>query len=251
MLNNLTNLFNLIKSRMVKTVLENDDLIVAGTKDGKYNGGYKPTIIKFSDLAAQLNAGEVESVTDDGNGVVSVDNTDPANPVIEFDGVNTDSVTIIGDGTSANPLKLAPVAFGQISKMDTATIPVVTQNVYQSLGLTGTLDTISTGIVLGTTDTFAVKNITGETKTFLIYGSVDMGVSIPGDTIMGIKLALNGVVIDSTECKAWSIGGKAGKLVTNWMIEMDDDDEVALYVANFTNTTSISFSRARLVATPV
>jgi len=251
MLNNLTNLFNLIKSRMVKTVLENDDLIVAGTKDGKYNGGYKPTIIKFSDLAAQLNAGEVESVTDDGNGIVSVDNTDPANPVIEFDGVNTDSVTIIGDGTSANPLKLAPVAFGQISKMDTATIPVVTQNVYQSLGLTGTLDTISTGIALGTTDTFAVKNITGETKTFLIYGSVDMGVSIPGDTIMGIKLALNGVVIDSTECKAWSIGGKAGKLVTNWMIEMDDDDEVALYVANFTNTTSISFSRARLVATPV
>lgn len=251
MLNNLTNLFNLIKSRMVKTVLENDDLIVIGTKDGKYNGNYKPTIIKFSDLQSQLNAGEVATVTDDGNGVVSVDNTDPANPVIEFDGVNTDSVTIIGDGTSANPLELAPVAFGQISKMDTATIPVVTQNVYQSLGLTGTLDTISTGIALGTTDTFAVKNITGETKTFLIYGSVDMGVSIAGDTIMGIKLALNGVVIDSTECKAWSIGGKAGKLVTNWMIEMDDDDEVALYVANFTNTTSITFSRARLVATPV
>jgi hypothetical protein len=104
MLNNLTNLFNLIKSRMVKTVLENDDLIVVGTKDGKYNGGYKPTIIKFSDLATQLNAGEVESVTDDGNGIVSVDNTDTANPIIEFNGVNTDGITITGDGSVGSPL---------------------------------------------------------------------------------------------------------------------------------------------------
>jgi hypothetical protein len=56
MLNNLTNLFNLIKSRMVKTVLEDDDLLVVGTRDGKYDGSYKPTIIKYSNLAAQLNA---------------------------------------------------------------------------------------------------------------------------------------------------------------------------------------------------
>lgn len=57
MLNNLTNLFNLIKSRMVKAVLEDDDLLVVGTRDGKYDGSYKPTIIKYSDLATQLNAG--------------------------------------------------------------------------------------------------------------------------------------------------------------------------------------------------
>ena len=54
MLNNLTNLFNLIKTRMVKTVLEDDDLLVVGTRDGKYDGSYKPTIIKYSDLASQL-----------------------------------------------------------------------------------------------------------------------------------------------------------------------------------------------------
>lgn len=47
----------------------------------------------------------VQSVTDDGNGVVSVDNTDPANPIIEFNGVNVDGVTITGDGTAGNPLK--------------------------------------------------------------------------------------------------------------------------------------------------
>lgn len=48
MLNNLTNLFNLIKTRMVKTVLEDDDLFVVGTRDNKYDGGYKPTIAPLS-----------------------------------------------------------------------------------------------------------------------------------------------------------------------------------------------------------
>jgi len=139
-------------------------------------------------------------------------------------------------------------SYGQVSKMNSATIPVVTQSVYQSTGLTGTLNTLKSGVSLGTTDTFAIKNTSGITKVFEIYGSIDMGVSISGDTIMGIKIALNGVPIDETECRAWSIGGKAGKLVTNWMIELNQNDEVALYVANFTNTNDISFSRGRLVA---
>ena len=44
MLNNLTNIFNLIKTRMVKTTLEDTDLFVVGTRDGKYEGDYKPTV---------------------------------------------------------------------------------------------------------------------------------------------------------------------------------------------------------------
>lgn len=54
MLNNLTNIFNLIKSRMVKTVLETDDLFVVGTKDGKYDGNYKPTAVPVSVVAAGI-----------------------------------------------------------------------------------------------------------------------------------------------------------------------------------------------------
>ena len=46
----------------------------------------------------------VKTITDDGNGVVSIDNTDPSNPIVEFNGVNVDGVTITGDGTSGNPL---------------------------------------------------------------------------------------------------------------------------------------------------
>lgn len=57
-----------------------------------------------SPLVSMAGGGIVMSVTDDGNGVVSVDNTDPANPIIKFYGVNVDGVTITGDGTSGNPL---------------------------------------------------------------------------------------------------------------------------------------------------
>lgn len=51
MLNNLTNFINLIATRMVKTVLEDGDLFVVGTRDRKYDGGYKPTIATVSAVA--------------------------------------------------------------------------------------------------------------------------------------------------------------------------------------------------------
>ena len=39
---------------MVKTVLESDDLFVVGTRDGKYDGDYKPTVVPVSVVAAGI-----------------------------------------------------------------------------------------------------------------------------------------------------------------------------------------------------
>ena len=36
---------------MIKTVLEDDDLFVVGTRDNRYGGGYKPTIASLSVVA--------------------------------------------------------------------------------------------------------------------------------------------------------------------------------------------------------
>lgn len=55
-------------------------------------------------LVSVGGGGSVSSVTDDGNGVVTVDNTNPSTPIIQFNGVNVDGTTITGDGTSGNPL---------------------------------------------------------------------------------------------------------------------------------------------------
>jgi hypothetical protein len=80
MLNNLTNFFNLIVGRRIKTQLEPSDLIAVGTKQSPALGDYKPTAIKFEDLQEQL--GGLQTVVVDG-------------------------VTITGNATTISPLVAA------------------------------------------------------------------------------------------------------------------------------------------------
>jgi hypothetical protein len=147
----------------------------------------------------------------------------------------------------------APLVRGQVSKMDSGTVDVVTQSTYTSTGLTGILDTATANdIALGTADTFAVRNVSGETKLMEVYGSIDARTLSGNNKTLGIKLALNGVAIDETECRAFTGSGtEEAKLVTKWMIEMDDDDEIALFIANQSDNGDISFQRGRLVAIEV
>ena len=107
MLNNLTNFFNLIRGRKIKTTPDGTDLLPLGTRDPRFDGEYQPTAITVADFVASLPAG-VQSVTDNGLGsVVVVDNTDPINPIVEFNGVYVDGTTVTGDGTIGNPLVAA------------------------------------------------------------------------------------------------------------------------------------------------
>jgi hypothetical protein len=147
----------------------------------------------------------------------------------------------------------ADLVRGQVSKMDAGTIVIATQSVYVSTGLTGTFDTATaSGMTLGTTETFAVKNTSGATKLMQIYGSIDAKTVSGNNKILGIKLAKNGSAIAQTECRAFtSSGGQEAKLVTNWMISMAANDEVALFIANHSDDLDITLGRARLVATEV
>ena len=55
MLQNLTNFFNLIRTRKIKTTLADNDLIAVGTRDNTWGGNYQPTAITYDDLAAQIS----------------------------------------------------------------------------------------------------------------------------------------------------------------------------------------------------
>ncbi len=183
-----------------------------------------------------------------------------ANPVLLLGevGIETDTRNFkVGNGSSGwTALQYyitssLPLVRGQVSKMDAGAITIATQGAYVSTGVTGTFDAATAeGTALGTADAFAVKNTSGATKLMQVYGSVD---AKDGNNLtLGVKLALNGVPIDETECRAFTgSGGQEAKLVTNWMIEMDDDDEVALFVANHTSTSNLEFRRGRLVAVEV
>ena len=85
MLNNLTNFFNLIKGRFIKSTLEADDLIAVGTKQSPALGDYKPTAIKFEDLSNQIRPYKSYTVS------LSQQTVDPPEVEVEFE--NTLEVT--------------------------------------------------------------------------------------------------------------------------------------------------------------
>jgi len=171
-------------------------------------------------------------------------------------GVETDTRKYkIGDGSTAwagLSYYIDGVAIrGQCSKMTDGTIDITTQGTYVTTGLTATLDSSTAyGMVLGTDDAFGLKNDSGGTKLFRIYGSIDA--TDGNNSTLGVKLAKNGVAIDNSECRAFTgSGAQEAKLVTSWMVELDDGDEVALLIANHSNTTDIVLKRGRVIAVEV
>jgi hypothetical protein len=185
-----------------------------------------------------------------------------ANPVLLNGevGLETDTQRFkAGDGTTAWsglsywPAATATMARGQCSKVDAGTIAIATQGTYVTTGLTATLDAgTAQDMVRGTTDAFGLKNDSGATKLFRVYGSIDANTVTGNNKALGVKLALNGVVIDVTECRANTGGNnEQAKLATSWMVELDDGDEVSLFIANHSSDVDIAFQRGRLVASEV
>ena len=171
-------------------------------------------------------------------------------------GVETDNRRYkIGDGTTAwsgLSYYIDGVAIrGQCSKMTDGTIDITTQGTYVTTGLTATLDSDTVyGMVLGTTDAFGLKNDSGSTKLFRVYGSIDA--TDGNNSTLGIKLAKNGTAIDNSECRAFTgSGAQEAKLVTSWMVELADGDEVSLFIANHSSDTDITLKRGRVVAVEV
>ena len=142
---------------------------------------------------------------------------------------------------------------GQVSKMNSGTVNITTESVYVSTGLTATLDTATAnGLVLGTTDAFGLKSTNANPKLLRFYGSTDARTTSGNNKILGVKLALNSVPIDATECRAYTGGSnEEAKLVTSWMIEVDENDEVSLFMANHSSDVDIDFRRGRLIASEV
>jgi hypothetical protein len=153
-------------------------------------------------------------------------------------------------GPQGEPGVGAPI-YGQVAKMTSGTITITTAGVYQSTGLTAILDGEADGIGVGTTDLFAIKNVSGETRRLQVSASYDGTVS-GGAVVLGLALAINGVLDTDTECRATtSAAGAIAKLATAWIIDLPDGQEVAMRVANFSNTNNIAFQRGRIVATSV
>ena len=163
----------------------------------------------------------------------------------------TNTVVVTTPGPAGPSGAAAIMVRGQCSKMTDGTIDITAEGAYITTGLTATLDTDTAyGMVLGTDDTFGLRNTSGGTKLFRIYGSIDA--TDGNNSTLGVKLAKNGVAIDNSECRAFTgSGAQEAKLVTSWMVELDDGDEVSLLIANHSNSTDIILKRGRIVASEV
>ena len=205
---------------------------------GGQDGVSKNTVVaNFSTGAITAeNYDQGSSVTVQGNSVAE----------IAYDG----SAFSIQSQKALFPTDGGEAYYGQVSRITSGVINIATAGAYQSTGLTATLDSENIGVSLGTTDLFAVKNTSGSAQLLKIYGSADIDAG--NNTVLGIKLALNGTPIDNTECNASTGQGTTfAKLVTNWMIELQPNDEVALFVTNKSTSGNVTLLRGRLVASTV
>jgi hypothetical protein len=135
---------------------------------------------------------------------------------------------------------------GTSYRVATGAVTGLTQNVYKDPELEGTLDPdTAVGTGPATLVPMGIKNISEETRTCLVIATSD--VRGTANKQMGIKIAKNGVVIDSTECRGYSTPTTSVKLHSAYILTMEPGDEVSYQLANFTNTDNIEMERGRIV----
>jgi len=122
----------------------------------------------------------------------------------------------------------------------------VSTGTFINSGLDGTLDSASpVGTSLSTAGSFGLKRTASGSSWAYVVATADVSPS-QKDRI-GIKLALNGTPVDATECHVTITQNDLGKLHSMYLFELDEDDEVTMWFANFTNQNSADIERARMV----
>jgi hypothetical protein len=156
--------------------------------------------------------GLVVTVSDNGNGVVNVDNTDPINPVIGFGGIVTDGVTIGGSGDMFNPLTaLITDSYSVLASAMDGTPAYLDSKLY---AMDGTM-------LLDTSIVSAIGFKVLQSPTVVIEGKNTSGVTInAGDPVymMGMVGATHTVevgIADASDANKMPAVGISAQTVTN------------------------------------
>jgi hypothetical protein len=138
---------------------------------------------------------------------------------------------------------------GLLTRQTSGTVTITTAGVYVPINLAGTLDAdVSFNMVAsGAPNVTGLKNDTDQTRTMVFIATYDGKGG--NNHAIGLKLALNNVPIDASECTSFAGGGgQFGKAMTQYMLRMAPDDEVTMWAANIDATTNISIARLKLLA---
>ena len=112
MLNNLTNFFNIIKGRMIRTsaTLALTDMIPLGVVNPNYTGGYLPSAITVGDLQVTLSTPSLQQVLDFNHDLVNGLNFQGSGAGVGQSGVN---VIGFGNNTCQGNTGENVIAFGR------------------------------------------------------------------------------------------------------------------------------------------
>ena len=128
------------------------------------------------------------------------------------------------------------------------TVTVSAAGTYYPMGISGTLDPDATfNMTAGTTNVTGVVNDTTQARTIVFVATYDGKAG--NNNAIGLKLALNGVPIDATECRSFGGStGQVGKAMTQWIERVEPGDEVSMWAASIDTTDDVEVDRFKLLA---
>jgi len=144
----------------------------------------------------------------------------------------------------ATPAPMRAVLWNQTG----GTVSVSVAGTYYPLNIAGTLDTDATfNMTAGTTNASGLVNDTDQARTVVFIATYDGKGG--NNNAIGLKLALNGVPIDATECRSFGgASGQVGKTMTQWIERVQPGDEVSMWGANIDATDDLVIERFKLLA---
>jgi hypothetical protein len=138
---------------------------------------------------------------------------------------------------------------GLLTRQGSGTVVIATAGVYVPMNLNGLLDAdVSFNMTnSGAPNASGLRNTTDQTRTVVFIATYDGRGG--NNQAIGLKLALNNVPIDRSECASFAgASGQFGKAMTQYMIRMAPGDEVTMWAANLDGTTNLSIARYKMLA---
>jgi hypothetical protein len=121
----------------------------------------------------------------------------------------------------------------------------VTIGNFINIGLTGTLDAaVSVDVAAAGANKFGLKRTAEDKAWCQVIATAD--VAGTSNKRIAIQLAVNGVPVAESECNITITPTTIGKLHSMYLFELDEDDEVTVFIANKSNQQTISIERARM-----
>ena len=134
---------------------------------------------------------------------------------------------------------------GQIYFQGNTTSETVTET-YAKVDNTTTLDTASALYFESPSNNGRLTYVGSQTRFFNVIATIDVENSTGASRQVSIKIAKNGSVIDATQCNATIPHQGVGKLHSMWILELEKDDYVELFLATATGEGTLTLIPVRM-----